>query len=136
VADVRAARHRSHPPGSTPRKRPGRAHRFRARERAVLSLLRPKGSAILKAASTDPDAALVIEATYITARRAAIRELVDRLENSHELGPTWSPERAVAALMIITSLEAFETLTGHNHLGIDEAAEVLGHMASVLLRGT
>ncbi len=95
-----------------------------------------KGSAILKAARTDPDAAPVIEATFINARRAAIRELVDRLDNSDELSPTWSPERAVDALMIITSVEAFETLTGHGRLGIDEAAEVLARMASVLLRET
>jgi AcrR family transcriptional regulator len=95
-----------------------------------------KGRAILKAARTDPDAAPVIEATFLNARRAAIRELVDRLDHSHELSPTWPPERAVDALMIITSVEAFETLTAHGRLDIDEAAEVLAHMASVLLRET
>jgi AcrR family transcriptional regulator len=95
-----------------------------------------QGSAIIKAARTDPDAALVNEATYIIARRGAIRELVDRLDNSNELTPTWSPERAVDALMIITSLEAFETLTEHGHLGIDETADVLARMALVLLRDT
>jgi AcrR family transcriptional regulator len=94
----------------------------------------PQGHAILKTASTDPDAATVIEATYINARRAAIRELVDRLDDAHELTPRWSPERAVDALMVITSLEAFETLTAHGRLGLDETAEVLADMASVLLR--
>jgi hypothetical protein len=75
----------------------------------------------------------VIEATYINARRAAIRELVDRLDNAHELTPRWSPERAVDALMVITSLEAFETLTEHGGLGLDEAADVLAHMATTVL---
>jgi AcrR family transcriptional regulator len=93
-----------------------------------------QGQAILKTASIDPDAATVLEATYFNARRSAIRELVDRLANAHELTPTWSPERAVDVLMVITSLEAFETLTEHGGLGLDEAAEVLAHMASVLLR--
>jgi AcrR family transcriptional regulator len=95
-----------------------------------------RGSAILKAARSDPDAAPVIETIFLNARRAAIRELVHRLDNSHELSHTWSPERAVDALMIITSVEAFETLTGHGRLGIDETAEVLAGMARVLLRET
>jgi AcrR family transcriptional regulator len=93
-----------------------------------------QGQAILKTASTDPDAATVLEATYFNARRSSIRELVDRLDNAHELTPTWSPERAVDALMVITSLEAFETLTEHGDLGLDEAANVLAQMAAVLLR--
>ena len=36
--------------------------------------------------------------------------------------------------MVITSLEAFETLTEHGDLGLDEAANVLAQMAAVLLR--
>lgn len=95
-----------------------------------------RGRAILKAARSDPDAAPVIEATFINARRAAIRELVDRLDHSHELSPTWSPPRAVDALMIITSVEAFETVTGQGRLSIDETADLLAHMASVLLHDT
>jgi AcrR family transcriptional regulator len=95
-----------------------------------------KGRAILKAARSDPDAAPVIEATFVNARRAAIREVVERLDDSRELSPTWSAERAIDALMIITSVEAFESLTGHGHLSIDEAAGVLAHMASVLLHDT
>ena len=94
-----------------------------------------QGTAILKAASSDPDAAVVIEATYIDARRGSIRELVDRLDNGHELSPTWSPS-AVDVLMVITSVESFETLTRHGQLGIDAAADVLARMASVLLRET
>jgi AcrR family transcriptional regulator len=93
-----------------------------------------QGRAILKTASTDPDAAAVLEATYINARRAAISELVDRLDTTNELARAWSPERAVDALMVITSLEAFETVTEHGRLSLDQAAEVLAHMASVLLR--
>jgi len=92
-----------------------------------------QGHAILKTASTDPDAATVIEATYFDARRAAIRELVDRLDTADELAPGWSPDRAVDVLMVITSLEAFETVTVHGGRAIDDAAEVLGQMAGVLL---
>jgi len=94
----------------------------------------PRGRAILKTASTDPDAAAVLQTTYFDARRAAITELVERLDVSHELALAWLPERAVDALMIITSLEAFETLTDHDRLALEDAAAVLGHMAAALLR--
>jgi AcrR family transcriptional regulator len=96
----------------------------------------PRGRAILKTAGTDPDAAAVLQTTYFDARRGAIRELVDRLDRSHELDPAWQPERAVDAIMIITSLEAFETVTEHGRLDLEAAAEVLGHMATALLHNT
>jgi hypothetical protein len=76
----------------------------------------------------------VLQTTYFDARRAAITELVARLDASHELAPDWLPERAVDALMIITSLEAFETVTDHGRLALEDAAAVLGHMAEALLR--
>jgi AcrR family transcriptional regulator len=94
----------------------------------------PRGRAILKTASTDPDASAVLQTTYFDARRAAITELVARLDKTHELAPAWLPERAVDALMIVTSLEAFETATDHGGLVLEDAAAVLGHMATALLR--
>ena len=94
----------------------------------------PRGRAILKTASSDPDAAAVLQITYFDARRAAIAELVARLDESHELAPDWLPERAVDALMIITSLEAFETVTTQGGLALEDAAAVLAHMAGALLR--
>jgi AcrR family transcriptional regulator len=94
----------------------------------------PQGRAILKTASTDPDAAAVLQTTYFDARRAAITELVDRLDTSHELAPAWLPERAVDALMVITSLEAFETVTEQGRLELEDAAAVLRQMATALLR--
>lgn len=92
-----------------------------------------EGRAVLKSGSYDPDVARVVEATYIDARSAAIRELVQRLDDADELGPSWPPERAVNALMIITSLEAFETLIGPSELDIEDAADVLASMASALI---
>lgn len=95
-----------------------------------------QGRAILKTAFTDPGAAGVLEATYFEARRGSIAELVERLANEGELSPTWPPDRAVHALMVITSLEAFETLTGHGSLSltVDEAADLFAKMTEPLLR--
>lgn len=92
-----------------------------------------EGRAVLKSGSFDPDLARVVEATYIDARRAAIRELVQRLDEADELSPSWPPARAVDALMIITNLEAFETLTGPSELAVEDAANVLASMARALL---
>ena len=93
-----------------------------------------QGRAILRAASSDPHAAAVLQATYFDARRGSIAELVERLSNEEQLSTTWPPEQAVDALMILTSLEAFETLTEHGSHDIDAAADVLAHMSEVLLR--
>lgn len=92
------------------------------------------GRAILKTAISDPDGAVVLETTYFDARRGSIAELVERLANDGELSPNWPRERAVHALMVITSLEAFETLTEHGSLTIDAAADVLAQMTDSLLR--
>lgn len=93
-----------------------------------------QGRAILKTASSDPDAVAVLETTYFDARRGSIAELVERLANEGELNPTWPHDRAVHALMVITSLEAFETLTEHGSLAIDAAADLLAQMTDALLR--
>jgi AcrR family transcriptional regulator len=93
-----------------------------------------QGRAILKTASTDPDAAAVLETTYFDGRRSSITELVERLANEGELDPAWPHDRAVHALMIITSLEAFETLTEHGSLTIDASADLLAQMTDTLLR--
>jgi AcrR family transcriptional regulator len=93
-----------------------------------------QGRAILKTASTDPDAAAVLQTTYFDARRGSIAELVERLSSEGALSPKWPPQRAVDAIMVITSLEAFETLTEHGTLTIDTASDVLAQMTDVLLR--
>ena len=93
-----------------------------------------QGRAILKTAMSDPDAAVVLEATYFNARRGSIGELVERLADEGELSPTWPRDRAVHALMVLTSLEAFETLTEHGSLTIDAAADLLAQMTDPLLR--
>ena len=93
-----------------------------------------QGRAILRTAISDPDAAAVLETTYFDARRGSIAELVERLANEGELSPTWPRDGAVHALMVITSLEAFETLTEHGSLPVDAAADLLAHVSDALLR--
>lgn len=93
-----------------------------------------EGRATFNAARADPDVAAVMQATYFSARRTAIDELVARLADEDELNPSWQPARAGDALMIITSLEAFETLTEHAGHELDKAGDLLADLASILLR--
>jgi AcrR family transcriptional regulator len=91
----------------------------------------------LKIMSTDPDAASVIQITYVDGRLTAISDLVARLDQAGELSPTFPRERAIDVLMVITSIETFETLTKHRRRGVKSAADVLARMAGdLLLRGS
>lgn len=78
-------------------------------------------------------AGVVIDATYINGRRAAVTEIVERLTGEGRLARAWTPEDAVACLMILTSLETFETLTAGNQRTPAEAGELLAAMSTVLL---
>lgn len=92
-----------------------------------------QGRTVLAAALGDPDLAAVIEATYIAGRRAAVASLVERLADASRLTPGWTPDRAIACLMVLTSLEAFETLTAGGQRTPAEAGELLAAMSTVLL---
>lgn len=92
-----------------------------------------QGRTVLAAALGDPDLAAVIDATYIAGRRAAVASLVERLATAGRLAPGWTSDRAVACLMVITSLEAYETLTADGDRTPANASDLLAAMSTVLL---
>jgi AcrR family transcriptional regulator len=94
----------------------------------------PRAMSLLRVAMDDRDAAKVVSLIYVQSRRASIRELIDRLDESRELAEGWSVERATDALMVITSLESLDGLIRHAALDADAAAEVLAGLAKALLR--
>jgi AcrR family transcriptional regulator len=94
----------------------------------------PNAMSLLRAAMDDTDAADVVKLIYVESRRASIRELVDRLEEAGELSREWSVERAIDALMVITSLESLDGLIAHGDRGADTAVQVLSGLAKTLLR--
>lgn len=59
--------------------------------------------------------------------------LVERLATAGRLARGWTPEDAVACLMVLTSLEAFETLTVSNQRTPAAAGDLLAAMSTVLL---
>jgi AcrR family transcriptional regulator len=93
----------------------------------------PSAMSLLRVAMDDPDAAKVVSLIYVEARRASIRELIDRLEEAGELAEGWSVERAIDVLMVITSLESLDGLIRHAALDSDAAADVLARLAEALL---
>ena len=93
----------------------------------------PSAMSLLRVAMDDPDAAKVVSLIYVEARRASIRELIDRLEEAGELTEGWSVERAIDVLMVITSLESLDGLIRHAALDADAAADVLARLAETLL---
>lgn len=107
-------------------------HRFIVENARFLSAIGPNGRSVLGAALGDPDLRVVIDATYVAGRRSAITELVERLGDAGRLPRDWSPERAVASLMVLTSLESFETLTVHSGWDAEDAGPLLADMASAL----
>lgn len=95
-----------------------------------------QGRIVLTAALADPDLADVIDATYIAGRSTAITALVERLAAAGRLARGWTPEDAVSCLMVLTSLEAFETLTANSQRSPAEVGDLLARMSTVLLTTT
>ena len=92
-----------------------------------------QGRTVLAAALGDPELAAVIDATYIAGRRAAITSLVERIADAGRLAPGWTSDRVLACLMVLTSLEAFETVTAVGHRTPAEVGDLLAAMSTVVL---
>ncbi|MBA2526628.1 MAG: helix-turn-helix transcriptional regulator, partial [Pyrinomonadaceae bacterium] len=108
---------------------------FVAANAQFLSSFGAQGRAILSAASLDPELRAVVDATYNSGRRAAIVELVERVDDAGRLRPGWSRDRAVASLMVLTSLEAFATLVETDGWDVSDAGSLLAEMAAAAVLG-
>lgn len=106
---------------------------FLAENAQFFATIGSQGRTVLTAALGDPDLAAVIEATYVAGRRTAVAALVERLAASDRLARGWTPADAVTCLMVLTSLEAFETITASGQRTPAEAGDLLVAMSTVLL---
>ncbi len=77
----------------------------------------------------------MVDATYKSGRRAAIVELVERVDDAGRLRPDWSRDRAVASLMVLTSLEAIDTLVESDGWDVNDAGSLLAEMAAAAVLG-
>ena len=87
----------------------------------------------LELARDDPDVEHLLDLTYFGRRRQSLEELSARLHNENALATGWTRQRVVDALMILTSLEAFETLTRRRSRSTRQAATILFEMSAVFL---
>lgn len=69
--------------------------------------------AAVEIARQHPDVAAVIEATYYGRRIESLEHLSLRLKDANMLAPGWSVDTVVDALMILTSVDTYESLTQH-----------------------
>lgn len=69
--------------------------------------------AAVEIARRQPEVAQVIEATYYGRRIESLRQLSEHLGRAGVLKPGWSTDTVVDALMVITSVDTFESLTRH-----------------------
>ncbi len=98
-----------------------------------LATIGDHGRTVLAAALGDPDLAEVIDATYIAGRRHAITELVARIQDAGRLRAGWTTKRTVASLMVLTSLESYETLVRHSGCTTTDAGTLLADIAAGFL---
>jgi len=87
----------------------------------------------LELARDDPDVEHLLELTYFGRRRESLEELVQRLHDENALAAGWKRQRVVDTLMVLTSLEAFETLVRRQGRSRGQAATILFEMAAVFL---
>jgi AcrR family transcriptional regulator len=87
----------------------------------------------LEVARHEPEVAHVLDVGYYGRRQRSLEELATRLHDEHALASGWTPRRVVDVLMIITSLEAFETLTQRQGYSVRRAAGVLFDMTNGFL---
>jgi AcrR family transcriptional regulator len=87
----------------------------------------------LEVARHEPEVAHVLDVGYYGRRKHSLEELATRLHAENALAPGWTIHRVVDALMIVTSLEAFETLTQRQGHSVRRSANILFDMTTGFL---
>lgn len=86
--------------------------------------------AAVEIARQDPDVAQVIETTYYGRRIESLQQLSERLADSNLLRPGWRTDTVVDALMVLTSVDTFESLTRHRGRTWRQTANRLSEMTA------
>ncbi len=88
---------------------------------------------VLQLARGDADMGAIIDATYHGRRHRAMESLAARVVAEGAAAPGWTKKRIADALVVLSSHEAFETLTAHRHYSPKTAADLLYSLASAFL---
>ena len=87
----------------------------------------------LEVARTNDLIRQLLDISYFGRRVDSMSRLARRLQNAGRLAPGWSQSRVADALIVLTSLEAYETLTRHRARPITRASDTLFAMAQAFL---
>lgn len=109
-------------------------HRFLRENCLLFSEIGEALRITLNVARDEPEVARILDITYYGRRVESLEHLAGRLDEEGALAPGWTPERATEALMILTNLETFETLTLRRGYSPIEAADVLVAMTQGFVR--
>lgn len=111
--------------------------------RAVQGLLRENclmfaalGEALplsLELARRDEDVAGIVDAGYHGRRHQSMDELARRIAKAGVRASGWTNRQVADALLVLTSFEAFETLTSRRGSSLDAAADTLFGLATAFL---
>jgi AcrR family transcriptional regulator len=118
------------------RKHPDAIEALRGFLRENCRLMSEIGDALrtsLEVARHEPEVAHILDVGYYGRRKRSLEELAARLHNDNALASGWTIPRVVDALLIITSLEAFQTLTEQQGHSVRRAAEILFNMTAGFL---
>jgi len=87
----------------------------------------------LELARHDQDVAALVDATYHGRRHRSMEELARRITKDGLRASGWTTRQVVDALLVLTSYEAFETLTTRRGNSPVEAARMLFALANAFL---
>ncbi len=87
----------------------------------------------LEVARTNDAMQHLVDAGYLGRRVDSMTGLAQRLHDAGRLAPGWTTDQVADALVVLTSLEAYETLTTHRGRPTSQAAVTLFGMAQAFL---
>ncbi len=87
----------------------------------------------LEVARTNDLTRQLLDLSYFGRRVDAMSRLARRLEEAGQLSPGWTEPRVADALIVLTSLEAYETLTRYRARPTQQASDTLFAMAKAFL---
>jgi AcrR family transcriptional regulator len=100
---------------------------------ALRGFLRDTLRTSFEVARHEPEVAHILEVGYYGRRKRSLEELAARLKRENALAPGWTQQKVVDVLLIVTSLEAFETLTERQGHSVRRAAQILFDMTAGFL---
>ena len=87
----------------------------------------------LELARHDPEVAALVDATYHGRRHRSMEKLARRIAKDGLRAPGWTTKQVADALLVLTSFEAFETLTNRRRRSSQAAADTLFALAGAFL---